>query len=112
MIATDGFRFGVGFEISLVCDFRIAAEAAKSALPEQLGQRSPARAAPRTCTHRRHRAYQRTSSYVRAVISARQALDWGIATEIVSDGKFESAADRWLASGRVCPLPSAHRRSC
>ena len=35
----QGYCFGVGFEISLACDFRIAAESTRYALPEQrLGQ--------------------------------------------------------------------------
>src|SRR5579871_2903879 len=37
--ANRGYCFGVGFEISLACDFRIASETAQYALPEQrLGQ--------------------------------------------------------------------------
>src|SRR5438477_9377453 len=37
--ANRGYCFGVGFEISLACDFRIASETALYALPEQrLGQ--------------------------------------------------------------------------
>src|SRR5437868_2636219 len=37
--ANRGYCFGVGFEISLACDFRIASETCQYALPEQrLGQ--------------------------------------------------------------------------
>ncbi len=37
--ANKGYTFGVGFEISLACDFRIAAKSTRYALPEQkLGQ--------------------------------------------------------------------------
>ena len=37
--ANRGYCFGVGFEVSLACDFRIASETARYALPEQrLGQ--------------------------------------------------------------------------
>ena len=37
--AARGYCFGVGFEISLACDFRIGSETAQYALPEQkLGQ--------------------------------------------------------------------------
>src|SRR5581483_4678394 len=39
IVANRGFCFGVGFEISLACDFRIASETVQYALPEQrLGQ--------------------------------------------------------------------------
>src|SRR2546423_11007648 len=37
--ANRGFCFGVGFEVSLACDFRLASDTAQYALPEQrLGQ--------------------------------------------------------------------------
>lgn len=39
IVANRGYCFGVGFELSLACDFRIASETAFYALPEQkLGQ--------------------------------------------------------------------------
>ena len=36
--ANRGYCFGVGFEISLACDFRIASETCYYALPEQIGR--------------------------------------------------------------------------
>ena len=39
IVANRGFCFGVGFELSLACDFRIVSETCFYALPEQrLGQ--------------------------------------------------------------------------
>ena len=39
IVANRGFCFGVGFELSLACDFRLASETTQYALPEQrLGQ--------------------------------------------------------------------------
>src|SRR6201992_3179438 len=39
IVANRGYCFGVGFELSLACDFRIASETCQYALPEQrLGQ--------------------------------------------------------------------------
>src|SRR5207237_7260671 len=39
IVANRGFTFGVGFELSLACDFRIVSETCFYALPEQrLGQ--------------------------------------------------------------------------
>ena len=39
IVANRGYCFGVGFELSLACDFRIASETTQYALPEQkLGQ--------------------------------------------------------------------------
>jgi 2-oxoglutaroyl-CoA hydrolase len=47
--ANRGYCFGVGFEISLACDFRIASETCVYALPEQRLGQIPDRAAPRVC---------------------------------------------------------------
>jgi 2-oxoglutaroyl-CoA hydrolase len=47
--ANRGFCFGVGFELSLACDFRIASETCFYALPEQRLGQIPARAARRGC---------------------------------------------------------------
>ncbi|WHL27350.1 enoyl-CoA hydratase/isomerase family protein [Pseudomonas juntendi] len=39
IVANRGYTFGVGFELSLACDFRIASQTTRYALPEQnLGQ--------------------------------------------------------------------------
>src|SRR6202000_966384 len=35
IVANRGYCFGVGFELSLACDFRIASETTQYALPEQ-----------------------------------------------------------------------------
>lgn len=49
IVANRGYTFGVGFELSLACDFRIASQTTRYALPEQNLGRSRARAAPRAC---------------------------------------------------------------
>ena len=47
--ANRGYCFGVGFEISLACDFRLVSETCLYALPEQKLGRSPAPAARPAC---------------------------------------------------------------
>jgi 2-oxoglutaroyl-CoA hydrolase len=91
--ANRGFCFGVGFEISLACDFRIASETAKYALPEQrLGQIPGSGGSARL---QRMVGITRTKDIVMRSrrISAQQALDWGIVTEVVPDGGLEAATD-------------------
>ena len=91
--ANRGFCFGVGFEISLACDFRIASETVKYALPEQkLGQIPGSGGSARL---QRIVGITRTKDIVMRSrrIGAQQALDWGIATEIVPDGELEAATD-------------------
>src|SRR6516164_1081361 len=89
--ANRGYCFGVGFEISLACDFRLVSETCQYALPEQkLGQIPGSGGSARL---------QKIIGITRAKdivmrsrrIPARQAYDWGIATECVPDAELENA---------------------
>ena len=91
--ANRGFCFGVGFEISLACDFRIASETATYALPEQkLGQIPGSGGSARL---QKMIGVTRTKDIVMRSrrIPARQAYDWGIVTEVVPDNDLEAATD-------------------
>ena len=92
--ANRGYCFGVGFELSLACDFRIVSETCFYALPEQrLGQIPGSGGSARL---------QKMIGITRAKdivmrskrISARQALEWGILTECVADGNLEAETGR------------------
>ena len=88
-----GYCFGVGFELSLACDFRIASETCQYALPEQrLGQIPGSGGAARL---QKMVGITRTKDIVMRSrrIPARQAYDWGIATECVPDAELENATD-------------------
>ena len=95
--ANQGYTFGVGFEISLACDFRIATHSCRYALPEQkLGQ------IPGSGGSARLQAIigiARTKDVVMRSrrISGQQAYDWGIATELVEDDQLEEATARLVA---------------
>ena len=91
--ANRGYCFGVGFEISLACDFRIASETCFYALPEQkLGQIPGSGGSARL---QKIVGITRTKDIVMRSrrIPGKQALEWGIATECVADGKLEEATD-------------------
>ena len=91
--ANRGYCFGVGFEISLACDFRIAAESCLYALPEQaLGQIPGSGGSARL---QKIIGITRTKDVVMRSkrIPAKQAYDWGIATECVPDAQLEAATD-------------------
>jgi len=91
--ANRGYCFGVGFEISLACDFRIASQSAQYALPEQkLGQIPGSGGSARL---QKMIGITRTKHIVMRSrrISAQQAYDWGIVTECVPDADLESATD-------------------
>src|SRR3954469_20133221 len=92
--ANRGYTFGVGFEISLACDFRIVSETCQYALPEQrLGQIPGWGGSARL---QKIIGITRTKDIVMRSkrIKGQQALDWGIATECVPDGELEAATDR------------------
>lgn len=91
--ANRGYTFGVGFEISLACDFRIVSETVEYALPEQkLGQIPGSGGSARL---QKIVGITRTKDIVMRSrrIKAQQAYDWGIATELVADGELEAATD-------------------
>lgn len=93
--ANQGYCFGVGFEISLACDFRIVTESLRYALPEQkLGQ------IPGSGGSARLQAIigiARTKDIVMRSrrISGKQAVEWGIAVECVAD---QAALDKAVAA--------------
>ncbi|MGN6548716.1 MAG: enoyl-CoA hydratase/isomerase family protein [Pararhizobium sp.] len=92
--ANRGYCFGVGFEISLACDFRLVTETTQYALPEQkLGQIPGSGGSARL---QKIVGITRTKDIVMRSrrINGQQAYDWGIATEIVPDGGLEAATDK------------------
>ena len=89
--ANRGYCFGVGFELSLACDFRLASETCLYALPEQrLGQIPGSGGSARL---QKIVGITRTKDIVMRSkrIPGRQAHDWGIATDCVADDKLEDA---------------------
>ncbi|MDN3523495.1 enoyl-CoA hydratase/isomerase family protein [Halomonas ramblicola] len=91
--ANRGYTFGVGLELSLACDFRIASETTLYALPEQkLGQIPGSGGSARL---QKTIGITRTKHMVMRAkrVSGEQALDWGFVTECVPDAELESATD-------------------
>src|ERR1700693_974933 len=91
--ANRGFCFGVGFELSLACDFRIATDTTFYALPEQkLGQipgsGGSARLQQMVGIGRAKDMVMRSRR-----IPGKQAYEWGIAVECVADAQLEATTD-------------------
>jgi 2-oxoglutaroyl-CoA hydrolase len=106
--ANRGYCFGVGFELSLACDFRLVTETTQYALPEQkLGQIPGSGGSARL---QKIIGITRTKDIVMRSrrIKGQQAYDWGIATEIVADGELEAATDA-LVKELVAFAPLAQR---
>jgi 2-oxoglutaroyl-CoA hydrolase len=92
--ANRGYCFGVGFEISLACDFRIATDTTFYALPEQkLGQIPGSGGSARL---QKMVGITRTKDVVMRSrrVPGKQAYEWGIVTECVPDAELEAATDR------------------
>ena len=99
--ANRGYCFGVGFELSLACDFRIASDTALYALPEQkLGQIPGSGGSARL---QKMIGITRTKDVVMRSrrIAAKQACDWGIVTECVPDAELERATDALVEELRM-----------
>jgi enoyl-CoA hydratase/carnithine racemase len=111
IVANRGFCFGVGFELSLACDFRIVSETCFYSLPEQrLGQIPGSGGSARL---QKIIGITRTKDIVMRSkrIPGRQAYDWGIATECVADARAGEGDRR--AGGRVAHVfaaGAAHRQ--
>lgn len=95
--ANRGYCFGVGFEISLACDFRLVTPTTLYALPEQkLGQIPGSGGSARL---QKMVGITRTKDIVMRSrrISGQQAYDWGVATAMVPDTNLEKATDDLVA---------------
>jgi len=91
--ANRGYCFGVGFELSLACDFRIATETTIYALSEQRqGQLPGSGGAARL---QKMVGIGRTKDIVMRSrqIPGPQAYDWGVVSEFVLDSDLESATE-------------------
>src|SRR5471030_1593716 len=87
--ANRGYCFGVGFEISLSCDFRLVSGTCFYALPEQkLGQIPGSGGSARL---QQMVGVGRTKDIVMRSrrIPGKQAYEWGIAVECVADAQLE-----------------------
>src|SRR3981189_3040838 len=92
IVANRGYCFGVGFELSLACGFRIASETTFYALPEQkLGQIPGSGGSARL---QKMIGIPRTKDIVMRSrrIPGKQAYEWGIAVECVADAQPEATA--------------------
>ena len=107
--ASRGYCFGVGFELALACDFRLASQTCLYALPEQrLGQIPGSGGAARL---QKMVGITRAKDIVMRArrIPGRQACEWGIATDCVADADLEAATDALVEE--LTGLPPLAQRS-
>ena len=92
-----GYAFGVGFELALACDFRIAEAGTELALPElNLGMIPGSGGTQRLA---RLVGLGRAKDIImrRRRVGAEEALELGLVTEVVPEGGLDDAAARLVA---------------
>jgi 2-oxoglutaroyl-CoA hydrolase len=95
--AIEKWAMGVSFELSLACDFRLATENSILALPEiNLGV-TPGSGGTVRVAHLAGLTRAKEMIMRGRRISAQEAFEWGIVTEVVPDGTLDQAIDRWVA---------------
>jgi 2-oxoglutaroyl-CoA hydrolase len=103
-----GYAFGVGFELALACDFRLAADDVELALPEvKLGMIPGSGGTLRLV---RLVGLGRAKDLILRGrrVGAEEALAIGLVTEVVSAGELDAAVERLLAELRaLSPLALA-----
>jgi 2-oxoglutaroyl-CoA hydrolase len=100
-----GYCLGVGLELALACDFRLAADDVQLGLPEVgLGMIPGSGGTQRLA---RLVGLGRAKDVVmrRRRIAAEEALAWGLVSEVVPAGELEAAVDRVIADlDQLSPL--------
>jgi 2-oxoglutaroyl-CoA hydrolase len=101
----EGYCLGVGLELALACDFRVAAEGAQLGLPEVgLGMIPGSGGTQRLA---RLVGLGRAKDVVmrRRRIDAREALAWGLVSEVVPAAELDAAVERVIADlDQLSPL--------
>ncbi|MDH3690187.1 MAG: enoyl-CoA hydratase-related protein, partial [Gammaproteobacteria bacterium] len=93
--AIEKYAMGVSFELALACDFRIATEDTVLALPEiNLGTIPGSGGTQRVA---RMAGLGRAKEMIMRGrrLNAKEALDWGLITEVVPAGELDQAIERW-----------------
>ena len=101
--AMERFAMGVGFELALACDFRLATRSTALALPEiNLGTIPGSGGTQRIA---RIAGLGRAKEMIMRGrrLSAEEAFDWGLVTEVVPDGALDAAVARWVADMAARP---------
>ncbi len=98
--AIRGYCFGVGFELALACDFRVASASAEFALPEMRLGMIPGSGGSARLASMIGIARTKEIAMLGRRIAAARALDWGILTQCVADDALDEAVAALVAELR------------
>jgi len=91
--AVRGYCFGVGFELSLACDFRVCSETARFALPEQRIGQIPGSGGSIRLLHMIGMQRTKDMTFRSRRVPGAEAKAWGMVLECVEDAKLEETVD-------------------
>ncbi|HXV32607.1 MAG TPA: enoyl-CoA hydratase-related protein [Gaiellaceae bacterium] len=104
----EGYAFGVGLELALACDFRIAAEGTELALPEVKLGMIPGSGGTQRLVRLIGLGRAKDAVLRGRRIAADEALALGLVTEVVPAGELDAAVDRLVAElAELSPLALA-----
>jgi 2-oxoglutaroyl-CoA hydrolase len=89
-----GYCLGVGLELALACDFRIAADDVQLGLPEVGLGMIPGSGGTQRLAHLVGLGRAKDVVMRRRRIDASEALAWGLVSELVPPGELDAAVDR------------------
>ncbi len=92
--AMRGFCFGVAFELSLACDFRLVSETAVVGLPEQRIGMIPGSGGSMRLLHMIGISRTKEMVMLSRRLAGPDAAAWGIAVSCVPDAELEDATDK------------------
>jgi 2-oxoglutaroyl-CoA hydrolase len=92
--ALHGYCFGVGLELALACDLRVAAEDTQLALPEITLGMIPGSGGTQRLVHLVGQARAKDMVLRGRRLGAEEALAWGLVTEVVPLAELDAAANR------------------
>lgn len=85
IVAVDGYCFGVGLELALSCDIRLATERSEFALPEMNLGMIPGSGGTQRLSRLIGLSRAKYHILTATRIKAQQALDWGLVAELYTD---------------------------
>ena len=92
--ANRGYTFGVGFELSLACDFRIASDTTLYALPEQKIGQIPGSGGSIRLLHMIGMQRTKDMTFRSRRVSGKEAKEWGFILDCVPDEQLEKETDK------------------